>query len=1790
MAIVAALPNTLRDKINSLARKMALLRLTRAIAVTALILIVSAGLIWAADYWLKLPRGVRLGMLGCWAALAIAGFVRCVKNLSHKADADALAALIEQEYPNLAERLLTSVELTEAAENAHGSQTFIELLVRETEIRTSSLNFLQAAPEKPTFRLVTIAFGIAALLLIPAAIWPHSYSRQVKRFFLPWQKTVVPYEVVTNPGDYAIARGHSLILTANVRSSGDADSLPTSATLYMTGVDGRTSRLGMKSDQPQIFYVKVNSVNDSFAFKVESGDAVSEEHQVTAVDPVQLTADSPRITVAPPAYAQKAQETKTFTGLGDFSALQHGKLSFQFRFSKPAQKAILEWTPASEGDKQSARSMQHTLQLADGGQTARIELPVRKSGRFSLVLEAEHAIRTELPPQALNVIVDRPPAFVKVSGTTEQIRSVNAFETVPLELTLADDYGVETADVEYRVNEGKIQTEAMNLEGLGSPQAVGAYPLKLSGKVKEGDTFQFRLRIADNRRVPEAKLAPQVVYHPTDNRWFTLKIARAAEPLKQQEIVAQRDDIRKRLDALIDDLKGERRRIYKTQQEARREQKLTAEANLLMKDLRKEHQGNERTLSDLARDVALTPDLKSLSNRLQDVGDQEMHNASAALQQAEKERAASNPRDKELVKADQDIENAIKKLEDLQKQNDQIAQQRLDQMRLEQLAERQQQLAEQLAKETDPQKAQQIAQEQKRLKEELKQTTEQSEQLKQALDAAQAEKNKELADKARELAQAQRDLQQAMKQTDQEANKDLLSDLAKKQKELAARAEQLARQTEQPSKAAQTRPLDAEKPKEAADALEKGDAGQALTKQEQTAQDLDRLANDLDRAIQLAKDPREAARQLARLQDDLKNRTADEHKKTPLAAMPHERLDELRKEQQAIKLAAETLPVPETNKDAQRDKQQAVEHALKAAEELAKKNQRMADAHMAEAREALLRLSDKLPTLAQRLSQAREEVARLRQQQTDIARQAEQAVRQAEQQKSANPEQARRDLAQKLNETAQKQADIADKLGKLDVPNHEERQQRSQDAANNALQDLMSARAQDIPASQSEAKRQLERLEQALNGQKAVDEKAAELARRQEKVADQAAKLARNETPADQKAREMQNLQNQQRQIAQEAAALPRTEALQRQADAQEAVKQADQAAQKNSPDLARKADDAAKALQRLADQLQGKESDAEKADRLAKKQKNLADEADKLATKPDAKAQSDLKQQQQRLQDEARQVRGGEEAAREKQKADDALAQLSRAQPDKMPEAQRQAADALKNLADRLGEKSQAQALTPQQLAQQQRQLTQQTQQARQDAGKQNAQQNKEALQQLARQQAQLSRQAERTQNNQPQAMQQARQAMNQAEQSLAKGDWEKAQQNQQQAAKALEQMSQQANNQRQAPARQQQQAANMPNRNQVDQARELAQQQRDLRDEVQRRLGQQQAAQNQQPMNNPLGELAREQQSIADAARQMARQQAQQNGQQAQQTQQAQQAAKAAEQAARQLQTGAAQQAKQSGQQAAQQMRQMAQNGQSESRPQAQQLAQRQEAVNRQLEQMGNSPQSAQAQQRAQQQNLQQQTQQLTKEMQQQANQTRNPSAQQSMQQASQASQQANQAMQQAQRSQQQGNQPGTQQSQQQAAQNLDRAAQMARQAAQQGQSQQGQQQTGQALEKAQNQMGNAQRQLGQRGQEGARESMQNAAQSLQQAAQSLAQQQGQQGQPPNRPTPTGQNDGSAANAIIDLARYGADARKFQGKPWGELPGELRTRIIQDMKAQFGDDYGRMIKLYFEQLADKK
>src|SRR5260370_7027502 len=124
--------------------------------------------------------------------------------------------------------------------------------------------------------------------------------------------------------------------------------------------------------------------------------------------------------------------------------------------------------------------------------------------------------------------------------------------------------------------------------------------------------------------------------------------------------------------------------------------------------------------------------------------------------------------------------------------------------------------------------------------------------------------------------------------------------------------------------------------------------------------------------------------------------------------------------------------------------------------------------------------------------------------------------------------------------------------------------------------------------------------------------------------------------------------------------------------------------------------------------------------------------------------------------------------------------------------------------------------------------------------------------------------------------------------------------------------------------------------------------------------------------------------------------------------------------------------------------------------------------------------------------------------------------------------------------------------------------------------------QQQTGQALQQAQGQMKQAQNQLNQGQQRPAQNAMRQAAQALQQAAQQLAQQ-----QQPGTPVPdtTSGNRGVAAGGEPDIRLLGKDMQKYAGNPWGQLPGELRNQILQDMTAPYRQAYPRIITLHFQQ-----
>jgi hypothetical protein len=129
------------------------------------------------------------------------------------------------------------------------------------------------------------------------------------------------------------------------------------------------------------------------------------------------------------------------------------------------------------------------------------------------------------------------------------------------------------------------------------------------------------------------------------------------------------------------------------------------------------------------------------------------------------------------------------------------------------------------------------------------------------------------------------------------------------------------------------------------------------------------------------------------------------------------------------------------------------------------------------------------------------------------------------------------------------------------------------------------------------------------------------------------------------------------------------------------------------------------------------------------------------------------------------------------------------------------------------------------------------------------------------------------------------------------------------------------------------------------------------------------------------------------------------------------------------------------------------------------------------------------------------------------------------------------------------------------------------------------------GQAMKQAKKQMDDALIKLKLGKAREARPAMQQAARDLRQAALQTKQhmtRSGQVGVPgtaqnPGRLPPSQGGKAKSGPLVPDLKKYSAEA-------WGRMPGQLRTRILQDLRAQFGEDYARIIQGYFEKLNDQR
>ena len=405
------------------------------------------------DWLFQLDSAIRAVVLASLAgAVVYLGYQRVLRPLFVRfADLD-IAMRIEERWPGLNDRLASTIQFVrlDARDDRHGSPALREATVRQAVEEASTINFREVIEPKPVIRALAAAVGVvcaAGLLLVFA---PETSRIALSRLFVPFGSTNWPRQthLVLDEGQTTlkVARGDSFTLSVKVRPG---DKIPDRAKAIYRFADGEEAGEALRSLEGGEFRGRIETVNQPFHFSVAAGDDSTSirDIEVKVVPPPALK--SLAIRLVAPEYTGVALQLLA-PGLTQFRALEGTHVELEGLANKPLAHAELRRAdnPAaiSLGFDQSGTRFKTTLAV-HGNFSFWFEL---KDTEGFQNRDAVHYDVRGFRDDAPRVVIDEP----------KTDRDVPADATIPVRVTLDDDFGLHSSRLIYRLATGDSEPHA----------------------------------------------------------------------------------------------------------------------------------------------------------------------------------------------------------------------------------------------------------------------------------------------------------------------------------------------------------------------------------------------------------------------------------------------------------------------------------------------------------------------------------------------------------------------------------------------------------------------------------------------------------------------------------------------------------------------------------------------------------------------------------------------------------------------------------------------------------------------------------------------------------------------------------------------------------------------------------------------------------------------------------------------------------------------------------------------------------------------------------------------------------------------------------------------------------------------------------------------------------------------------------------------------------------------------------------------------------------------------------
>ena len=698
----ARLVDRLRSRLRTTIRRITLAQVAFGAAVTlgllAALWLISAAV--EAGFWLSpTPRSVLIAVVSA-ATIGVALYFLAqpllqLLGLATGLNETDVARRIGQSYPEVSDRLVNVLDLVDGR-RTNAPPPLIDEAVRSLSEDIEPVPFEKVedfSRARRASRLATLPI-IGLLLFVLAA--PGTFWDASQRLLAPRTtfERPAPFSLSVQPGDVDLVKGDSL----QVRVEAVGSERPSAVMLAINNEDEDVvDRIEMSPDSTGAFQHTLVNVRQPLRYRVETNPVQTRWYQaaVTARPLVRAL----QVTLNPPAYADLPTE-QLDPNVGDVTGLPGTQVELDLGLGgPPVDSAIVRFDDGS----------QQALALEGGSASGTFTL--QREGKYWITLTSASGVTNRAPIRyAMRLRDDARPNIVFLSPA----RTANLTEELEqqLRLRMSDDFGFSRLRLYYRVAERRFGEPDSTFSSMQLPLQNAAqldqrvnYLWQLDQEANidlvPGDVVEYYVRVWDNDTFAGYKSAetqrqrlrlPSLAekYEQVDQEQSDL--ANEMQDLKQETESIQRqfrelrDELRRKQDAdwedqrQIEQLKQRQQQMQSRVDEvARKMESITQEMrknDLVSPETMKQYQELQEVIKDI-NSPELMKALEDLQKSVEDFSLEQMQQSLENFEFNEQQYQQRLERSMELfkqIRAQQKMEEAARRAQDLAEQQERIAQ------------------------------------------------------------------------------------------------------------------------------------------------------------------------------------------------------------------------------------------------------------------------------------------------------------------------------------------------------------------------------------------------------------------------------------------------------------------------------------------------------------------------------------------------------------------------------------------------------------------------------------------------------------------------------------------------------------------------------------------------------------------------------------------------------------------------------------------------------------------------------------------------------------------------------------------------------------------------------------------------------------------------------------------------------------------------------------------------------------------------------------------------------------